>query len=324
MAPAADCPDLEYIAAFLDGTLPADQRQRLTEHLASCESCYEIFAGTARFQDDQRREQGLETAPKLPFDRRRRVARDPRSGGGAWWARSVAAGIAALLAVTAGLLVVRWRASAGAELSTERLAASLAREAAVQANVPWEGRPKRGPADSSEVPFELQSFRLGVRFLDLHLALAGGDRDRAAAALRRLDGVLGGIDLLPRETGAAYHRMGEALRAGAAPGSLLAAARVQEGKGFEGLADATYVELGRWTEACRLAGQARRSELFGGGATRRLLERTLAPGSQTAKDLGPRAAATLAGIRAAARGARPDPAELGRRCQDLLDQLDAD
>jgi hypothetical protein len=47
------CPDTEDIAAFLEGKLPADQRRRMLHHLAICHSCYEVFAGAARFLEDE-------------------------------------------------------------------------------------------------------------------------------------------------------------------------------------------------------------------------------------------------------------------------------
>jgi hypothetical protein len=47
------CPPLEDIAAFLDGTLSPEERTRITEHLARCESCYEIFAGAVHFQEEE-------------------------------------------------------------------------------------------------------------------------------------------------------------------------------------------------------------------------------------------------------------------------------
>ena len=48
-----DCPDSETLAAFLDGTLPAADRERIQRHLARCETCYEVFAGAAAFHDEQ-------------------------------------------------------------------------------------------------------------------------------------------------------------------------------------------------------------------------------------------------------------------------------
>ncbi len=45
---AAECPDLETIAAYIDGTLPKRERARVTEHIASCEECYTLFVESAQ------------------------------------------------------------------------------------------------------------------------------------------------------------------------------------------------------------------------------------------------------------------------------------
>jgi tetratricopeptide (TPR) repeat protein len=42
------CPDLETIAAYLDGRLSERERARVTEHLASCEDCYALFSESAQ------------------------------------------------------------------------------------------------------------------------------------------------------------------------------------------------------------------------------------------------------------------------------------
>jgi hypothetical protein len=44
------CPDLETIAALVDGTLRGTERTRATEHLAACETCYFVFAQSSRRQ----------------------------------------------------------------------------------------------------------------------------------------------------------------------------------------------------------------------------------------------------------------------------------
>jgi hypothetical protein len=320
MAPTVHWHDLEDedIAAFLDGKLPTEQRARVIEHLASCESCYQVFAGAARFKEEERGQQSPQALPKRPFER----LSEPRAAwSGAWW--GVAAAMAAVLVAAVGaLLLLRWRGSGG-DLGTEPLAAALEGRAAVLDNVPWPGHPKRGPAETA-LPNETLSFRLGVSLLDLRLALTGADRERAREALRRLEVVLDGIDLLPPEARQVSQRLGAALRAGAAPRSLLATAKAQEKKALEGVVDPPFVELGGWTEACRLGGKAGQTDLFHGRATRRLLESFLEPGAEAAKDLDPRAAKTLAGIQAAIASGHPTPSDLAQRCQELLDQLDPD
>ena len=42
-----ECPDPESIAAYLDNRIDGRERARITEHLASCNQCYEMFTESA-------------------------------------------------------------------------------------------------------------------------------------------------------------------------------------------------------------------------------------------------------------------------------------
>src|SRR5262249_9651938 len=44
------CPDLETIAAYLDRRLTESERAAVTEHLASCETCYFVFTEAAQMR----------------------------------------------------------------------------------------------------------------------------------------------------------------------------------------------------------------------------------------------------------------------------------
>ena len=352
---ATHCPGSEDIAALLDGALGDEERARLTEHLANCERCYELFVGGANFLADSREGGPGEiaapllllpdeswdeesqppafepaaseplaaetppfkaSAPQRPFERPRE-ARAPRSRG--WW---TAAALAATLAVAAGLLLLRWQR--GGELSTERLA-SLAGGPGATAKVPWEGRVTRGPKENKDLPFEKESFRLGVRFLDLRLALASGDPTRADDSLRLLTALLGDSDFAPRDLISTLQAMQNQLRHGATPQTFLAATAARERQAIEELAaEKRLVELGGWTEACRLAGASGRPALFRDRATLRLLDRVVAadPKDEAALDAG--AVEVVRGIRDEIAARRIDPAALGKRCQSLLEQLDYD
>ena len=124
------CPDLEDIAAFLDGTLEAERRAPMIEHLASCESCFEIFAGAARFQADEPQPQTTREPQRRPFERRWRV-RSPA------WRRGAAAAIAALLVASIAPLVW-WRVSSAGAISPGGLSAELLKSpSAATLKVPW-------------------------------------------------------------------------------------------------------------------------------------------------------------------------------------------
>ena len=87
---AGTCPNLETIAAYLDGRLSDRERERVTEHLAACEECYELLRESAQTRvEDVGRVVSIETW-------RDRVLR-PR----VLWSSAAAA-----IAVAASLLVV--------------------------------------------------------------------------------------------------------------------------------------------------------------------------------------------------------------------------
>ena len=79
----APCPDAERLAAYLDGQLFPEQRERVEEHLAACEACANAVAESVRFQS-------LTSLPP-PAAAVRAEARSHR------WA--VAAGVLALVSV---------------------------------------------------------------------------------------------------------------------------------------------------------------------------------------------------------------------------------
>jgi len=321
-AATAACPDPEDIAAFLDGRLPAGQRARLIEHLASCELCYEVYAGAASFLADDSPEAirlSEPLTPHRPFDRpdRRRAPEAP--SWRRWWAT---AAVAALLAVAVGVPLLLWR-TGGAELATEHLASLVAGRPGAKADV-WVGRVMRGSSESAEVAPDVQSFRLGVRFLDLRLALAADDRDAAEAVLSRFAKLFDGIPFpgdVPDRYRTLRNQLGDEK---VPPHSLLAAAGALESKGFKDLVEPRYVDLGRWTEACRLAGKAGRPALFRERAARPLLDQAVAPDAKEPSDLPQRALDTLRTLRDALAGGHADADALGRSCQELLEQLDFD
>ncbi|MGH9176165.1 MAG: zf-HC2 domain-containing protein, partial [Vicinamibacterales bacterium] len=47
---AGECPDLETIAAYLDGRMAEGERAAIAEHLATCETCYFVFSEAAQIK----------------------------------------------------------------------------------------------------------------------------------------------------------------------------------------------------------------------------------------------------------------------------------
>ncbi|HEV3077126.1 MAG TPA: hypothetical protein VHB47_22075 [Thermoanaerobaculia bacterium] len=229
-----------------------------------------------------------------------------------------------MLAATVGL-VVFLQGGRGAGPSTEQLASLVGPVPSGQFN--W-GRTLRGGPGTEEqpdLPPEDEAFQLGVQFLDLRLALASGNREDADDALRRFHLLFERMPIPPLETRAAYDGLRKRLGPQVAPPTLLAAAAAAEKKAMEELLeDPRLVELGRWTEACRLVGQNGRADLFRKPATLRVLDEAMRPGGKDADNLDPQALAKVRSIRDTIAGGRIDLATLGERCADLLHQLAGD
>lgn len=89
------CPDLETMAAYLDGRLVQADRKRMAAHLESCETCYVTFIEAAQMRTpDAARE--LTPAP---------ASRQP------WWATPLAWSGGATLAAAASVTLLVWTGS---------------------------------------------------------------------------------------------------------------------------------------------------------------------------------------------------------------------
>jgi hypothetical protein len=304
MQSAAPCPSLEDLAAFLDGRLPADQRLAIVGHLAACDECREIFAIAAGSRDETLEAEDAALLadgailpgaappffepPAAPDDRSTfplipgRPRLPPRVGRRWRIAAATALPIAALLLATLGFITL-YRRNPADGLSSDRLAELVPRHAG--ATTPW-GRRLRGEGgggdEAATVPPALESFQLGVRQMDLRLALAAGDSDGTSHSLSRLTTLFKQMDLLPPETLDGYRGLATSLNGKkedeAKLPSLLPKADELEKKGFEdAVIEPEFAALGRWTEACRLSATAGRDEIFGTRQTTRLLDWLLAP-----------------------------------------------
>jgi len=243
------CPDPETLALLLEGGLRSPRRRRLLAHIGSCDGCYEVFTGAARFELEERARQGGDVAERTVV----------RSFG------PPALAAAALAATLCGVLVVT-----GPSLDPQRLEAGLARQAASVRLPPALGEPRSHPwsyarrAGEAEIGWR-ESFRIGVLLSDWAAASSAAEpsaMERVAADLRRatagfalegvaLEGLFGGLG---REA---------SLGARPAVGFALAAQRMQGTAAWEA------VRLGAWAESARLAAVARDRRYFLRAATSR-------------------------------------------------------
>jgi hypothetical protein len=258
--PQGNCPSTEVLACYIDGALSPEEAARVTEHLASCESCFEVYSDVLQFQ--------LESEPEprgkvVPFPVEKRLPPV------VWWSS-----IAALLLVGLGsgtFLYLHFLAPPPA-LVTAKLTPSPQGEV-------WYGERLRGGSGDDQEPgeptisLESAAFRTGVQIVNLQAKLQAADANAVTgtvvpAALTALKGQFGVTDLEKD-----LKEVTSALGQKKAPKDLLPevpklAAETRE-------LDPLYFDLGQWVEAGRLAAISHDPALFRLPEARTFLRRVL-------------------------------------------------
>ncbi len=245
------CPDLEDLAALADGRLRGAERERVVAHLADCERCYEIFAEVVELQEEE--EDGAREAPANPpgdgAEPLAEVVVHPRSRS--WWPAAGAAAAAALVLLVAAPLLFDGRQPTP--------------------DAGWDEhdwlRLRSVPALSPEA----RAFRLGVRSVDLVVALEAGRADRAKEHGSSLRALAGGIEHYAgaREL---LEKLSARLRDGEEPAGLVRQAERAAELLLDVVSPPPYYELGRWAEAGREAALVGDSRFFTSAGTRRFLD----------------------------------------------------
>lgn len=177
-SPRQDHPRPEMLAAFVDGRLSGKEREAMIAHLDACPDCYEVFAETVRFLQDE--EPRGEVVP---------IGREggrPRFLRPLYWTAAAIAAVLLAVVIVPGLLPDGDRGAGGEELLTARLAGSL-ENAEVAASAVMESGPPSVPGMGPWNTGPPSPFRIGVRLTDLRVAIAAGDRTAAQRAAADLD-----------------------------------------------------------------------------------------------------------------------------------------
>jgi len=246
-------PELEELAALIDGQCGAADANRLRAHLASCAECYEVFSETLHLQEDLREEEapGLGLDP-FPFETRPKVW--PH-----WF--STAAAAAVVLGVGLGL----WRTFGGTpDLSATRLTAPLVGHVADLDKSTWGERMRGGGAH------EENQFRLGVEMLNLQVALESGDRLTAESAVAAIYGCLESMDFPEPGAKGFYQKLRVDLGGGKKPQDLSHEA-ARESDILRHSPSESEIELGMWAAAGRLAAIHQVPSFFQGKQAKYLL-----------------------------------------------------
>jgi hypothetical protein len=168
-------PRAETLAAFIDGRLARRERREMVEHLDACPDCYEEYAETVRFLQDEE-----------PGGRVLAIGREDRTRSLRplfWTAAAIAAVLVAALVVP-GLLR---ETSAPSETSTDRWAAALESAQVAADSILATESPTGQAFGPSGIDRRPSAFRAGVRLTDLQVALLAGDRAAARFAATELE-----------------------------------------------------------------------------------------------------------------------------------------
>ncbi len=137
-----ECPDLETIAAYLDGRLTDRERARVTAHLADCEDCYALFSESARVVID-------EPTVAVPWHTRLKATiKQMRPAVAAGWTGTVLATAAALTMFVQTGQLARLRSS---DSNLQALVAAVGTDRPFDARLSgFAYGPVRGPVRSGE------------------------------------------------------------------------------------------------------------------------------------------------------------------------------
>lgn len=241
MSASQDCPDLERLAAFLDRRLDGAEDARVKDHLAACEPCYEVFAESLRFME----EESLSAIPPRPGSAR------------TWWTlgSTAAAAVFALVVLLPLLLPPRTP-------PFEHVLLPLAGKAPTEALGPaWDVHGwavTRGSVVRTDE--RRASFRLAVLTVDLRVALAGRDAELSRELVQRLLAELDTLELA-QPLSHAYTLMRQEIEGGTPHAELVDLADETQDLVRE-WADPPSFAFGRWCEESRLAALAQSGEYF--------------------------------------------------------------
>ena len=289
-------PELEEIAALVDGRLPAPRAERLRSHLASCAECREVFLETVDFVREEEAE-GRE-ADQPPFEDRSTMTPPiaPRPPA-ARWLPAAALAAAAVMAVGIGLSVHQ-RSSQPPTVNIARLAvitSAPAQQQRLEASGGYYDPRPRGDAKHQGTDFLKPSFQLGVNLANLRVAAEGNNWDVADSAAAKINGV---NDFLGSDSAATkyfkdFREFGPTRLRSEVPNVDRMIGRYHD---KSSLVDHLYLDFGMWAEAGHLASAAQLSDFLTSRDHERFPEYLRGQIAKDGGELGPEVDAALTRI----------------------------
>lgn len=278
--------EVEAIAAFLDGRLGGEERERVVAHLADCGDCYGLFVDAARLvreeesAGDSATGDGGDGATTAAVDLAGRLLRPARSR---WRRRALGGAVlaaAAVLMLLVAVPVARYFGSSAQPPTVAEVSAHLAPSAAAPLVASsWEAHDwpaARGP-EVMPTDEEVRAFQVGVRVVEMDLALAAGDRALAELLTHDLEARLHGLDSLLTLYADDVGIRGR-LAEGASQADLLLLNRQADGflapnesEDYPGFVNGFWYGLGKWAGAAKIAAASGQPEFFSDRSNRRFL-----------------------------------------------------
>ncbi len=275
------CAALETLGAFAEGKLVGAERDQVIAHLAGCEECRRVLAATMQTLEELAAEEDR-AAPPLE------LRRAPQSSWRRRWLGPLVAAAAALALV--GSVVVYDASTRDAPPSRDAWLAQMPPARQLLPDI-WGGVVLRGTGE--EGVLSQQSAELGALLVDVEVALAAGDTERAGEMLRRMATILDQAGFMDEEVAALR---ATAAADGAHMGALLRAERPRlEERLREGFST-LYLDLGSFAEEARLAAAAGNRDFFAQRRVRRYVAWLLEPHGQDEQPLPPAALEGLAAL----------------------------
>jgi len=277
-----DFETLEELAAYLDGRLDGERKERMEERLARDEELYEVFVESAAFEQRgtlAAEEEGDEPTVVEGFPRLDAVsspAADELSPGRRWATWAVAAAVALVAVGVSWLLSVQSPLRRSGDLLADlrlEVAAGTDLEARLGAgwyDPAWPARRGTGDVGADGLTAEVRSFRLGAQTAALDAALAAGDREAAYVLASRIAALAEAGELFA--AAALFGELADAAEGPEPVAELVERARRGERYLVE-VAEVERFRAGRWAETGRLAVGTGELDLLARPEFRRHLER---------------------------------------------------
>ncbi len=240
-------PDLEELAALLDGRLDAQASARVRKHLGECPDCYEIFTETAQLQQEMGPAGAGEVVPG-PF------WRSPSRG--IWLAAA-----AAVLAVAVGIAVFKEHTESPAAVRVADLTQPLLGKKPHLEGLVWHEAVRGSGGEEDSGKLREPSFQVGVELYNLQAGLEANDEPVASGAVAKINGLLEDFTV-DKKVADFYIDLHVQLEKTPPRTFAKSAAKVADTAFETSSLDPLYVNFGKWAEAGRLGAIAHASSLF--------------------------------------------------------------